>query len=66
MPLPILAAATDEGRRRVSRTDGELVTEAFEYDGGRQVTVYVKLHGGLDNIYCQDVSWSPWTMSSAR
>jgi enterochelin esterase-like enzyme len=34
-------AAVDAGGARADRMAGELVTEAFEYDGGRQVTVYV-------------------------
>jgi hypothetical protein len=34
------AAATDEETSAMSIT-GELVTETLEYDGGREVTVYV-------------------------
>lgn len=39
-PYQRAAAATDKETATVSIT-GELVTEAFDYDGGRQVTVYV-------------------------
>ncbi|WP_211320896.1 hypothetical protein [Arthrobacter livingstonensis] len=34
-------AANDPETARADSIAGELVTETFEYDGGRQVTVYV-------------------------
>ena len=39
-PTDGVAAATDEETSTMSIT-GELITEAFEYGGGREVTVYV-------------------------
>src|ERR1700704_2969949 len=35
------AASTDKEQATMSSIAGELVTETFGYDGGRQVTVYV-------------------------
>src|ERR1700704_4945670 len=35
------AASTDKEQATMSSIAGELVTETLEYDGGRQVTVYV-------------------------
>lgn len=37
---PAVTASTDEETATMSFA-GELVTDTFEYDGGRQVTVYV-------------------------
>jgi hypothetical protein len=41
--------------------EGELVTEAFEYDGGRQVTVYVPPDGPEAVVFAGDGQLiAPW------
>ena len=42
----------------MSSIAGEIVTEAFDYEGGRQVTVYVPAPGGHLKRSCMRVTAS--------
>lgn len=46
---------------------GELITERFEYDGGRQVTVYVPPEPPQAVVFSGDgqliTQWGAWTSS---
>ena len=41
----------------MSSTEGELVTEALEYDGGREVTVYVPPRPAEAVVFAADGAW---------
>jgi hypothetical protein len=51
------AAATDKESRPMSPTVEEFVTETFEYDGGRQVTVYVPPDPAEAVVFAGDGGW---------
>jgi enterochelin esterase-like enzyme len=51
------AAATDKDPTPMSRPAGQFVTETFDYDGGRQVTVYVPPAPPESIVFAGDGGW---------
>src|SRR5690348_5318678 len=56
VPLEIVRIS-DKEPTFMSPTDGQLVTETFTYDGGRQVTVYVPPVPSESIVFAGDGGW---------
>lgn len=49
----------------MSPTAGQFITETFEYDGGRQVTVYLPPDPADAVVYAGDGGWHIWRLAEA-